>query len=110
MALSDLAQYVSAPSVLLEYDPASASMGASEGVIGVTSLGTGVFRVQLTDPVSNPVVHVTLVGDLPLSTITATLVSTTQIEVRIYDLSVAGATLQATPADHSFWLSVVEDV
>ena len=108
LQIGDLADFLPGVSVLLEYDPVSSTTPVSDGVLSVTTTTTGVHQVQLTDPLTNAVVHVDIRGANPLAVVRASVVSSTVIEVRTYDLSVAGTTLQATPADHPFWLSVHE--
>jgi len=108
MQIGDLVDFIPAASVLLEYDPTSSTIVVGEGVSAVTATGTGVFQVQLLAPMTSPVVHVNIRGNDPLATVRASVVSTTLIEVYTYDMSVAGSSLQATPADHAFWLSVHE--
>jgi hypothetical protein len=96
--------------VLLEYDPASATLGASKGVSAVSTSTTGVHVITLAAPLTSPVINVDIRGDLPLAKVTVEVSTATTLTVRTYDLSVAGSTLTATPADHPFYLVVHEDV
>jgi hypothetical protein len=108
--LADIGELIGATSVLVEYDPATGTTGASEGTNSITSTATGVHDIALSDPLANPVIHVTIRGDQPLATATAELATSTTLRVRTYTLEVVGGALEATPADHPFYLSVHEDV
>ena len=110
ISISTLADFFPAAKVLLEYDPATLSMGASRGVSGVTPGGVGVYTINLVDPLIKPVIHANLRGDLPAATITVEITTATTLTVRVYDLAVSGTTLAPTAADHPFYLSVHEDV
>jgi len=110
ISLGDIAEFVSSATVLVEYDPASATTGASKGVSNITTTAIGVHVITLSDPLSSPTINVTLRGNLPLAKATVEVSTATTLTVRTYDLAVLGGTLQATPADHPFYLSVHEDV
>lgn len=109
ISLGDIAEFVGATTVLLEYDPATAATGANKGVSSVTVNGIGDFTVTLASPPTNPVISARVRGDLPLAVVTVTFATATTLTVKTYNLEVVGGTLQATPTDHPFYLLVHED-
>lgn len=110
ISIDNLADLVGAAIVMLEYDPASSTTGASAGISSVTTTAIGVHVVTLAEPLVAPVLHAMIRGDNPLTKITVEVSTATTVTVRTYDLAVVGGTLQATPADYPFYLSIHEDV